>query len=53
MGIIQLLAKRLLICYKGCETAAAVVEQYARAVAMLKKCLGCGTDHPIYIGQRT
>jgi hypothetical protein len=31
MGIIQLLAKRLLICYKGCETAA-VVEQYAQVV---------------------
>jgi hypothetical protein len=31
MGIIQLLAMRLLICFKGCKTAA-VVEQYARAV---------------------
>jgi hypothetical protein len=31
MGIIQPLAKRLLICYKGCETAA-VVQQYARVV---------------------
>jgi hypothetical protein len=31
MGIIQPLAKRLLVCYKGCETVA-VVEQYARAV---------------------
>jgi hypothetical protein len=31
MDIIQLLAIRLLVCYKGSETAA-VVEQYARVV---------------------
>jgi hypothetical protein len=31
MGIIQPLAMRLLVCFKGCKTVV-VVEQYARAV---------------------
>jgi hypothetical protein len=35
----------------GCETAA-VVEQVC-STGMLKKWLGCRTDHPICIGQRT
>jgi hypothetical protein len=39
--------------FKGCKTVAVVEQQDAASSSMLKKCLGCGTDHPICIGQRT
>jgi hypothetical protein len=38
--------------FKGCKTAA-VAGGAVCSSGMLKKWLGCGTDHPICIGQRT
>jgi hypothetical protein len=35
--------------FKGCETA--VVAGAVCSSSMLKEWLGCGTDHPICIGQ--